>query len=298
MSGGSNNLIDALERLVGQFDNEPSLLEPNELRRRLEALDRLDACFPDTPQPAVDTAVAELYRRARAIYTRLEAVNCQLYESIRCEIQRGGQPDSLLPWIESLPEGEKEIVPASGMGYDYLDELISGVLQLEEPNAGHVHGGPEMVFYQPTPARHIFRLIGQTALTATDVLVDLGSGLGHVPLLVSICTRACSIGIELEAAYVERARQCAHKLNLDRVRFIQQDARAADLSSGTVFYLYTPFTGSILGRVLNLLKREAVTRRIRICTYGPCTSVVAEETWLEATTAPETHQIAIFCSRD
>ncbi len=286
---------DALQRLVGELDNEPSLLEPNQLRQRLEALDRLDAYFPDTPQPVVgfDAVGAGLYRRAREIYTRLEAVNCQLYEAIRCEIQRGVRPDSLFQWVHSLAEIEE-----SGMGYDYLDELISGLLQFEEPNDGHVHRESEMVFYQPTPARHIFSLIGLTALTATDVLVDLGSGLGHVPLLVSICTRARSIGIELEATYVERARQCAQKLNLNRVRFIQQDAREADLSNGTVFYLYTPFTGSILSSMLNLLRREAATRRIRVCTYGPCTSVIAEEPWLEATAAPETHRIAIFCSRD
>jgi hypothetical protein len=293
-------LMDGLHRLVGQLDNESSLLEPNQLRQRLEALDRLDAYFPDTPQPVVgvEAVAAGLYRRARAIYTRLEAVNCQLYEAIRCEIQRGVRPDRLLQWVHSLPEIEEGVGPASGLGYDYLDELISGVLQFEEPNDGQEHRESEVVFYQPTPARHIFSLIGLTALTATDVLVDLGSGLGHVPLLVSICTRACSIGIELKATYVERAQQCAQKLKLNRVRFIQQDARAADLSSGTVFYLYTPFTGSILSRVLNLLRREAATRRIRICTYGPCTSVIAEEPWLEATAAPKTHRIAIFCSRD
>ncbi len=284
-------MTNALHRLVDQLDSEPALLEPNQLRQRLDALDLLDAHFPDATQPVtgVDAVVARLYFRARAIHTRLEAVNYQLYQAIRCEIQRGGRPDRLLQWLQPLPDG--------GIGYDYLDALITGVLQLEEPDGGHVHRESEMVFYQPTPARHIFNLIGQTALTATDVLVDLGSGLGHVPLLVSICTRACSIGIELESAYVERARQCAHKLNLDRVKFIQQDARAADLSSGTVFYLYTPFTGAILDRMLGLLRREAATRRIRICTYGPCTSIVAEESWLEASAAPETHQIATFCSR-
>jgi 16S rRNA A1518/A1519 N6-dimethyltransferase RsmA/KsgA/DIM1 with predicted DNA glycosylase/AP lyase activity len=155
-----------------------------------------------------------------------------------------------------------------------------------------------MVFYQPTPARHIFHMIAVTALTASDVLVDLGSGLGHVPLLVSMCTGASSVGIEVEASYVERARQCAQRLNLNRVAFIQQDARAADLSGGTVFYLYTPFTGSTLRCVLNLLRREAATRRIRICTYGPCTSVIAEESWLVATAAPATDRIAVFSSCD
>lgn len=154
------------------------------------------------------------------------------------------------------------------------------------------------MFYPPTPARHFFSLIDLTALTATDVLVDLGSGLGHVPLLVSICTHARSIGIELEATYIQRAQQCAQRLNLNKASFILEDARVANLSIGTFFYLYTPFMGSILRTVLNRLKREATTRRIRICSYGPCTSVIAEEPWLEAATAPEAHRIALFCSGD
>lgn len=288
-------LIDALQQLVEQLDNERSLIEPTQLRQRLEGLDRLDAFFPDTSEPVVETG---LYRRAKAIGARLEAVNCELYEAIRCEIRRGCRPDALLQWVNSSPEIEEGVGPSSGMGYDFMDELISGVFQFEEPNDRHIHREPDMVFYQPTPARHIFRMIGLTALTATDVFVDLGSGLGHVPLLVSICTGGCSIGIELEASYVERAQQCAQRLNLDRVAFVHQDARVADLSDGTVFYLYTPFTGSILTRVLNLLRGQAATRRIRICTYGPCTSVIAEERWLEAIAAPETDRIAVFCSRE
>src|ERR1700733_14991849 len=292
-------LIDALERLVEQFDeNEALLLEPSQLRQRVEALDLLDSHFPDASQPisAAESNTAELYRRARAIYARLEAVNCELYEGIRGEIQRGGRPGALLRWAASSTETEDVAGPAKGMGCDFLDELIIGVFQFEEPDAEPVRRA-EMVLYQPTPARHIFHLIGLTALTETDVLVDLGSGLGHVPLLASILTSARSIGIELEATYVERARQCAQRLNLNRVTFIQQDARAADLSAGTVFYLYTPFTGSILSSVLSRLRREAATRPIRIYTYGPCTSAVAEESWLEATGAPVPHRIALFRSR-
>jgi len=289
-----------LQRLVAQLENEPSLLEPNQLRRRMEALDRLDANFPDTHQLVfgAESGETRLYRRVRAMYARLEAVNCELYQSIRSEIQRGARPDTLLQWVHPAACIADVADLAHGIGYDYLDELIIGVLQLEEPHDGHVQRGPEMVFYQPTPARHIFRLIGLAAFTATDVLVDLGSGLGHVPLLVSICTRAHSIGIEVEGAYVECARQSARRLNLDKVTFIRQDARAADLSSGTVFYLYTPFMGSILSAVLNQLRREAANRQIRICAFGPCTTVIAEERWLEAAATPETDRIALFCSRD
>jgi hypothetical protein len=294
------HLTDALYRLVLQLDNEHSLVEPNQFRQRLEALDRLDAFFPHNPQATFGAESIEpgLYRRARAICARLETVNCKFYEAIRCEIQSGSRPDTLLQLIHPSVDIQEVRGPANGIGYDYLDELISGVLQFEEPDDGHILRGFEKVFYQPTPARHIFGLIGLTALTATDVFVDLGSGLGHVPLLVSICTHARSIGIELEASYIKRARQCAQRLNLNKVTFIQEDARLADLAIGTVFYLYTPFMGSILSAVINRLRREAATRQIRICSHGPCTSVIAEQTWLEAATTPEANRIALFCSRD
>ena len=296
-------LNDPFHRLVSQFESDPSLLEPNQLRRRLEALDRIDAYLPGIPPELGAASIpAELYRRARAICARLETVNHDLYEAIRGNIRRGVGADTLLRWVHAPPE-EELVTPADGMGhhylgYDYLDELISGVFQFEDPLAGHARREPEIVPYQPTPARHIFSLIDLTALTATDVLVDLGSGLGHVPLLVSICTQARSIGIELEANYIRRAQQCAQSLNLKNVTFLHQDAREADLSSATVFYLFTPFTGSVLRSVLDRLRREATTRRIRICTYGPCTSVIANEPWLEAAEAPETHRMALFNSRD
>lgn len=293
-------MTDALERLVVQLENEHSLVEPNQFRQRMEALDRLDAYFRYAPQMEFGSKSIEsgFCRRARALCARLEAVNRELYQAIRREIQRGCRPDTLLRWAPpslTINEGSS---PADGMGYDYLDELIAGVLQFGEPDPAHIPRDSETVMYQPTPARHIFRLIGLTALTASDILVDLGSGLGHVPLMVSICTHARSMGIELEAAYVERAQQCAQGLNLNQVSFIQEDARLADLSIGTVFYLYTPFIGTILSAVLNRLRREADTRRIRICSYGPCTSVIAEEPWLQAATAPEEHRIALFNSRD
>ena len=156
---------------------------------------------------------------------------------------------------------------------------------------------PEMVFYQPTPARVIFDLIDRIELTTRDVLVDLGSGLGHIPLLAGICTGARCIGIELEPAYVDSARRSARALNLTRVTFVQQDSRAADFSSGTVFYLYTPFTGTILRAVLDSLRREAASREIRVCAFGPCASIVAVEPWLQIVGPLEANRATIFRSR-
>jgi Histone methylation protein DOT1 len=238
-----------------------------------------------------------LYAEAQAIAAKLEAANLTLYNTIRREIQSGARPKILLQSILQQPDPGEAPGPANGFGYDYLDELLAGVFQFTEPTANLIHSDPEMVPYQPTPARHIFDLLRLTALTPSDVLVDLGSGLGHVSLLVSICTSARSIGIELEQSYIERARQSAHLLNLDRVLFLHQDARSADLSTGTVFYLHTPFTGSILRHVFNLLRREAATRPIRICTFGPGTPLIAQEPWLQSTNLPQTNRIALFHPR-
>jgi hypothetical protein len=110
-------------------------------------------------------------------------------------------------------------------------------------------------------------------------------------------TGARSLGIEVQAAYVVSARECAQSLRLNGVRFIPQDAREADLSSGTVFYLYSPFNGSILTDVLSALRMESLGRSIKICSLGPCTRIVAKETWLKATALPDTERIAVFDSQ-
>lgn len=283
-------MIRALHSLVEELEQDQSLEEPDRLSQRVDALDRLEV-YLDSVQPSE----AGIYQRAQALTARLDAANFELYRAIRREIQCGAGRDTLLPWVHKsgLAQGE---------GYDYQDELVVGVLRFEDPGVepGVEPGllAPEMVFYQPTPARHIFDLIDRTALTESDVLVDLGSGLGHVPLLASICTSARSIGIELESAYIDCARHSARGLNLDHVTFLKQDARTADLSSGTVFYLYTPFIGAILRSVLDSLQREASRRQIRICTFGPCTPIIAQEQWLEASGPLYTDRIAVFCSLD
>lgn len=274
-------------RLIETLEQDFSLVEPNRLRERLDALDRLDACFPD----GTENDIGGMRARARAIRMRLEAVNSEVWQSIRRTIRQGAGRSALWPWLQT-PEQER------GEGYDYRDELVSGVLQFAPPDDEVAGPAAEMVFYQPTPARHVFDLIERLELGPRDVLVDLGSGLGHVPLLASICTPARCLGVEYEATYVESARRCAEALNLTNVTFIRQDARNADLSAGTVFYLYTPFTGTILRAVLDALRREAADREIRICSYGPCTSTIASEPWLDGGAGlPATDRIAIFRSR-
>jgi len=286
----------ALEALIRDLEQDVSLDEPGRMRERIDAIDRIEAYFAGPPgliDPIESSKEKQLQDRAEAVCTKLEADNRKVYQTLRGEIQRGAVPHCLL---EQMTLCSRDSSARMDEGYDYLDAVTSGVLQFEEPAAEVAELAPEMVFYQPTPARHVFDLLGRAALTERDVLVDLGSGLGHVPLLTSICTNARGIGIEREAAYVDCARQCAQSLNLSNVTFIRQDAREADFSCGTLFYLYTPFTGVILRSVLDALQREAARREIRIGTYGPCSVIVAGEPWLDIVGVLEAGRPALFRS--
>jgi Histone methylation protein DOT1 len=249
-----------------------------ELRERILQLDRLEEALFDRP---ADTAI----RQAMA---DIEAVNQALYQSIRAAIVRGEGRDALHPWLGLSDDAS----PA----YDDRDALVSGVLQLPEPQGEIATLEKDMVFYQPTPARRIFDLLELCQLGKDDLLIDLGSGLGHVSLLTAICTPARSIGIERDAAYAQSATDAATALALERATFACHDLREADLGSGTVFYLYTPVTGALLEQVMAKLEYEAARRPIRIASLGPCTAMLARASWLWATAPTEEHRIALFHS--
>jgi hypothetical protein len=237
----------------------------------------LEEALIDASGQAIDP---ELWRRTENLRDELEADNRAIYQQLRHAIRQGHGARSLLEWIPDPLFADTPGQHEDGERYDYLDALLSGVAAWHEPDGEIIPLGQEMVFYQPTPARHIFDLLRRLSLGEHDVLMDLGSGLGHVPLLAAICSRAQCIGIEREAAYVACAQRCAGELQLTNAHFIQQDARAADFSRATVFYLYTPFTGGLLRSVLDRFAQEAAIRPIRVCTLGPCTEVVAGEAWL------------------
>jgi hypothetical protein len=287
-------MIDRLRAEVAEIEQLCSNNSLNHLRYYIESLDFLEAYLDDELIFQSDAEIG-LYNRIRILYKNLQAniqFNCQFF---RQEIKQGIGSHQLIQWISDNDNDEDQ---KSGEGYDYLDILINSILQLTPPKGKIAELPAGMVHYQPTPARHIFDLISHITLGKQDVLVDLGSGMGHIPLLVAICTEANSIGIEVEKAYVDCAWQCAQDLCLTNVTFIHQDARMADLSQGTLFYLYTPFTSTILLDVLNLLRYEARRREIRICTFGPCTMTVARESWLEPERPIQSDRIVLFHCRN
>ena len=281
---------------LAALEHDDALDDPLQLKQRAGILDRLETWFPDAMDRAVRgtaDATTSCPTRADALRQRLEAADEKLFDAIRDRIRHGDGARALAPWLHETGLAGC----AGGDSYDHLDVLVHGILSFAAPGTPSVQLPAEMVAYQPTPARHILDLALRSGLTPEDVLVDLGSGLGHVPLLASICTGARCIGIELEPAYVACARQAACALDLRNVRFDVGDARTFDFSAGTVFYLYTPFRGAVMRHVLDALHRQASRRAMRVCTYGPCTPAVMAEPWLSAIDAPAPDRVAVFAPR-
>jgi hypothetical protein len=165
-------------------------------------------------------------------------------------------------------------------GYDAMDALISGVFMMKPVAQPTRQLALDMVAYQPTPARVILDLATSARFSTGDLFCDLGSGLGHVVMLVHLIGGVRARGIELEPVYCDYSRRCAAALGLSGVEFLNSDVTDASLVEPTHFFLYTPFTGHLLSEVLMMFRNEAVERSFDLFTYGPCTPAVAEQSWL------------------
>ena len=286
-----------LWRLLDQAGEVSQMLEPEHLALRLNTLDELDAILGDLDSDLPETgSSSELLARATTLRSRFEAANERLYRAAHAEIALQGTSSGLRRWLTELARVGEAGRSRAGLSFDVFDEIVSGVLQLCRPDEDSLLPSPEMTAYQPTPARHILDLIAACRFSSDDVFVDLGSGLGHVPLLVRILTGVPTRGVEVQPQHAASARDAAQRLNLDRVRFVAEDARMTDLSEGTVFYLFTPFRGSILAAVVQRLREQSKRRQIRICALGPCTRFLQNQTWLAADGWPDAEKISVFTS--
>jgi len=293
------NEIDRLYDLRQFLDGvgDAHLLQPKRLTMRLNILDKLDAIVGDLDTLDLKSFFdPEVILRAELLKSQLEEANESLYEVAHDEIVLTGKSPALDRWLAEAVDDEETEIRQPGLGFDLLDEIVSGVLQFRGPGDAGFLPSPEMRAYQPTPARHILDLIEACRFSSDDVLVDLGSGLGHVPLLVGIQAGIRTLGVEVQPDHAASAQETAQRLNLSRVQFVAEDARRMDLSAGTVFYMFSPFTGSILSDVLDRLRRQSKTRQIRICALGPCTRILQEQTWLTAHQRSDTERIAVFKS--
>lgn len=147
------------------------------------------------------------------------------------------------------------------------DRWLDLVLGLD----GCPEDGPELprgcVPYLPCPVDALLRAVDLAGVQASDVFVDVGAGLGRTAVLAHLLTGAAAIGLEIQHALVLASRDLARRLGISRFAAVEGDAvhLAGSIMIGSVFFLYCPFSGARLEKVLTDLEAIARTRTIHVC---------------------------------
>ena len=99
------------------------------------------------------------------------------------------------------------------------------------------------VFYAPTPQDVVNAMLKLARVTADDVIYDLGSGDGRIPVTAARVYGARGVGIDLDPVLVKEAQENARKAGVaGKVQFRTADLFMSDISPATVVTLYlTPF---------------------------------------------------------
>ena len=290
----------ALRLELAQFEADGSLVEEANVEGRTRALDFL--AFVDETirawggRPVFD----DLSRRSDALRARLIATNSRLFDRVRSALWSGAlRGEALRRELNRYTNYAPDQGGSLHLGYDGLDTLVWAVLQLDRQDGSVECPEPEMVHYEPTPARVILDLIDHVGVTPGDVFYDFGSGLGLVAILVHLLVGITTKGIEIQTSLCSSAQRTARELGLADVHFVNGDVRDVDFSDGTVFYLFTPFRGKMLRQVFDQLGQLAKRRSVRVCTFGPCTRQALGQPWLEAYDPGSAHdfKLATFQSR-
>lgn len=291
--------LDAIDQELAAFEGDATLEDESNLDARVRALDFIRFLQEVARTRQGDDRIADMQRRAEMLHERLARVNDRLFKRVRQRIRSGDWTrDELRRELDRFTRYPPRQPKFVHIGFDGLDALIDGILQDRPQPAPTLEHVSEMIDYQPSPASVVLDLLDQVEPSRDDIFYDLGSGLGRVVILVSLLAGIASRGIEYQPTFCSYSREVAAALGLTEVAFVNSDARSADLSEGTIFYLFTPFTGSMLQTVLGRLYQESQRRQITICTYGPCTRDAFAQPWLRPLDPTSNHdfRLAIFRS--
>ena len=154
--------------------------------------------------------------------------------------------------------------------------------------AGQVSGAAQApvrspdIFFAPTLYAVADEMLKLAGVGAADVVYDLGSGDGRILMLAAQKYGARAVGVEIDHRLVELSRQIAGEGEVsDRVRVIEGDLFAADISDATVVTLY--LSPTVNARLETKLRRELrpgtriVSHQFGIGNWSPDRVVRAED---------------------
>ena len=119
--------------------------------------------------------------------------------------------------------------------------VILALALVAAPSAAQQAGtlrSPDVIFV-PTPQEVVDAMLQMANVTAKDVVYDLGSGDGRIPITAAQKYGARAVGIDIDPQRIKEANENLAKANVgDKVKFLNQDLFQTDLSQATVITLY------------------------------------------------------------
>jgi cyclopropane fatty-acyl-phospholipid synthase-like methyltransferase len=118
---------------------------------------------------------------------------------------------------------------------------VTLLLLLAAPAAAQPFKGTKQpdVRFVPSPDSVVEAMLTLAGVGAADVVYDLGSGDGRIPIAAAQRYGAFGVGIEIDAKLNREAADNARKAGVaDRVRFLTQDLFETDISQATVVTLF------------------------------------------------------------
>ncbi|OKH43574.1 SAM-dependent methyltransferase [Calothrix sp. HK-06] len=95
------------------------------------------------------------------------------------------------------------------------------------------------VVYVPTPPEVVDKMLSMAKVGKNDILFDLGSGDGRIPITAAKRFGTRGTGIDIDPERIKEANANAKKEGVsDKVTFLQQDLFKSDFSKATVVTLY------------------------------------------------------------
>jgi hypothetical protein len=121
-----------------------------------------------------------------------------------------------------------------------LSRAVALVPLLVVATALHAAGQERFSFFQASTPESVERMLTLADLRDDDVVVDLGSGDGIIPLMAAqMNPKLRGFGVDIDAELVEKSNARAKEEGVaDRVRFAHQNAFDADLSEATVITMW------------------------------------------------------------
>ncbi|MCB1113313.1 MAG: hypothetical protein KDK62_00975 [Chlamydiia bacterium] len=102
-------------------------------------------------------------------------------------------------------------------------------------------GADEVDVYGETPLVTLDKIAARAALSKEDTFFDLGMGRGKGALFIKHKVGCKVVGLEIIPNFVKKAERVKRFFGLKDIWFLLKDLTVADLSRGTVFYLYGNF---------------------------------------------------------